>query len=192
MHATLDVITWNVNGFAAKQQPELLGGLPWQLCLIQEGTTPEALARLAVRAGADAWCSARERLSAEDALRAPPYVCAVLVREPVELLRWSCLDGVPSPERTLVCELSLGGRTLTAASLALPPASRPAWGREGKAKQCARIVRFLVRSGEDGASRYDFLRASPELACDDAAYMYDEARVAGSDHALVRATLVWS
>jgi endonuclease/exonuclease/phosphatase family metal-dependent hydrolase len=141
----LDIVTWNVNGFATKRQPELLARLRWDVCAIQEATTPEALDLLATRAGATSWCSAREHLTDEHAERAPRYVSAVLARGPARVVDSHVLDGAPSPERALVARVELAGVTLTMCSMALPPATSPAWGREKKAEQCAVIVAFLAK-----------------------------------------------
>ena len=71
MTTQLDVVSWNVNGFVDREQPELLATLDWDVCAIQEATTPERLERFAARAGATSWCSAREHLDGADADRAP-------------------------------------------------------------------------------------------------------------------------
>ena len=53
MTTQLDVVSWNVNGFVDREQPELLAQLDWDVCAIQEATTPERLELFAALAGAN-------------------------------------------------------------------------------------------------------------------------------------------
>jgi len=147
MTTQFDVVSWNVNGFVDREQPELLAQLDWDVCAIQEATTPERLERFAARAGATSWCSAREHLDGAHADRSPAYVAAVLARGRARVTGSSVVEGAPSPERALVATVELDGSALLVGSMALPPASSPAWGPALKVEQCRRIVAFL-RSAE--------------------------------------------
>ena len=74
-------------------------------------------------------------------------MAAVLARGRARVTGSSVVEGAPSPERALAATVELDGSALLVGSMALPPASSPAWGPAQKVEQCRRIVAFL-RSAE--------------------------------------------
>jgi hypothetical protein len=261
----LRFVSWNLNGFAARGQGAFLAGCDWDVCAVQEATTPEALQALAATVGASSSVSARPFLATGE--RADPrYVSALLARPPWRVTDAATL-GVPSPERVVHAVAACPDATVVVASLALPPASSPAWGPERKVEQALGIADWLAsiddpavvgidantpkidhpdlarsvwwndgeqhllgperrhrlrdvyrevvafdpersralerdrpngplavsyrRGHGDGAvdCRYDSILASWQFEVVDAAYDYERSVAAGSDHAMVAATL---
>lgn len=256
---SLTVVDWNVNGFVRGGQPDLLGGLDWDIACLQE-VTRETWTDF--RAVADQGNVVFESLPplADDG---PKYGCAVLVRAPARIEQFEVMAGMPSPEHAAVALVTVEGRRLWVGSWAAPPGVT--WGRAGKGRQVNRFAAWLRdrpgptavgidrnapkwerhdladdewwnrrepllygpdrvhdlrdvyrdyldanpglaarirgdrpdgplavthrRRGVD--CRYDAIYASPDLAVGHAEHLWDEAVDAGSDHALVRATLGW-
>ncbi|MCA9619744.1 MAG: endonuclease/exonuclease/phosphatase family protein [Myxococcales bacterium] len=115
----LRVIDWNVNGRRnVARQLAMMDELGWDVALLQE-----------VRPSGFAAFRDHERVrSADHALRhrpdrAEPWGCAILVREPFELLASAPMVNLPSPERSLVGLVRCGELVFEVAALATPPAS---------------------------------------------------------------------
>jgi endonuclease/exonuclease/phosphatase family metal-dependent hydrolase len=141
----LRFVTWNVNGFAERGQAEFLAASEWDVCAVQEATTPAALERLATQVGATSYVSARPSLVGADDTR-PRYVSALLARSPWSLSGARVLD-VPSPERALHAVAAAGTQSIVVASMALPPASSRAWGPAAKVAQAEAIATWLAETG---------------------------------------------
>ena len=120
---------------------ERTGGAPvrceWDVCAVQEVTTPEAFDTLAATVNATGY-SARPLLP-EATSRDPRYVSGLLVRRPWCLTSPAVLD-VPSPERSLHAVATLGDHSVVVGSMALPPGSSPAWGVAKKVEQAIAIA----------------------------------------------------
>lgn len=136
------VVDWNVNGFARKAQPELLGGLEWDVACLQE-VTRESWEDY--RALGDAGAVAFDHLPplADDG---PRYASAVLVRGEASLDEFGVLRDLPSPERAAVASVTVDGRRTSVCSWAAPPGA--SWGDAGKGRQVVRFAAWLRdRSG---------------------------------------------
>ena len=92
-------VSWNLNGFAAREQGAFLAACDWDVCAVQEATTPEALDALATTVGARSFVSARSFLGDRPGSE-PKYVSALLARPPWRLGEAGTL-GVPSPRSYL-------------------------------------------------------------------------------------------
>ncbi|MEQ9325282.1 MAG: hypothetical protein RIF41_39310, partial [Polyangiaceae bacterium] len=115
----LRTITWNVNGRRdVAHQLAMMDHLGWDVALLQE-----------VRpAGFPTFRDHHGVTGADHALRHrpdrdEPWACALLVREPFELVSCAPIANLPSPERSLCALIRHGNLTFEVASLALPPAS---------------------------------------------------------------------
>lgn len=133
----LTVIDWNLDGFTGiDAKLQLLGELPWEVCLLQE-VTSSSWPRLRELGEEACWSGDHlPPLSTE-----PRYRSAIVFRGGWRLRDPGVLEQVPSPERTAVATLERDGRVLTVASLALPPGV--SWGDAGKGRQADRIACWL-------------------------------------------------
>ena len=131
-----------MNGRRKVKQEEFLAGRDWQVATLQEVTTStfEGFSASAGASGAAAFQHG-------DVTKNPRWLyAAVLVRPPLEVLSWRPLPGATSPERTLVAEVSVAGRTITVASLAAPPASIRKWTPAQKVDQLRAIRRLAEQT----------------------------------------------
>jgi len=136
----LRFISWNLNGFAASGQAAFLARCDWDVCAVQEATTPEALEAFAAEVGAGSHVSARAFLAGGG--DQPKYVSALLARAPWQVGEAATL-AVPSPERVVHAEATRAGITVAVASLALPPATGQGWGPAPKVEQARGIAGWL-------------------------------------------------
>lgn len=139
----LRFVTWNLNGFAERGQGALLADSAWDICAVQEATTPEALTKLTDQAGGS-HVSARPFLAVNKD-SGPRYVSALLARSPWTLTEADVVE-VPSPERALHAVATSGKQRITVASMALPPASSRAWGPAKKVAQARAIAAWLGKA----------------------------------------------
>ena len=133
----LRVVGWNLDGFTGlEDKVELLAGLAWDVCLLQE-VTEASWPHLRALADEAVWSG--DHLP--ELISAPRYRSAVLVRGDWFVHDLGPVPQVPSPERTATAKLERDGDRLVVASLALPPGV--AWGDAGKGRQADRIACWL-------------------------------------------------
>lgn len=135
MRAT--VVDWNVNGFVKREQSQFLTSLDWDVACLQEVTRqtwPE------FRALADDGDVAFHHLPSL-ASDGPKYACAVLVRGEAELIDFTVLADMPSPERAAVATVEIAGQRIWVGSWAAPPGV--SWGKSGKGRQVDRFAAWL-------------------------------------------------
>lgn len=133
-------VSWNLNGFAVDEQAALLRDTAWDVCAVQEVTTIEAFDALLATVKATGVC-ARSLIASTD--RQFKYVAGLLARPPWAL-RDAAVLPAPSPERALQGTAGTAELSVSVASMALPPASSPAWGSALKVEQASVIARWLA------------------------------------------------